>query len=747
MTQADIIRWLWEASIGAGIITLVLLILRKAFAGRIKAQFFYCAWLLVALRLLMPPGITSPLSVFSAAPVPQALNQSAVYEAPQSTDPDGALPSTSITIPARPAQQETAAPRAALSPVIIVWLSGIAAAALVMLIANIRLRRAIKAHKEAALDGEALALYESVCKKLNCRKLPIIVSRIASPCLVGVIRPYIVITPRAVINGALEYVYLHELMHYKQRDPIWGILRLVCCALFWFNPFIWIAARASRTDCELACDARVIRSIDEARRMDYAMALLKLIQPRRTSAITLVESSTAMSASKKAMKERIELLINRPKTLVIAALCAAILLACAACSALGATAVPTVKPDGITAAASATPQTVPTPTPETDSRFAEYESFFPDSFGNMKQSDVDAVLTYFNGDFTGVGRTDGTNSYILLSLSPGVEFPSEISIATVSYGEGSAELFQISSYDENYNETPLYTLPCSVAAVPYIDIQSGTDYTIVSAVHIDAKTGTGYVVLAGSDPLLSYVLDDHYRPLVAYGASYGLSLLEPSNGAYITFRLYNAQLADLTADPLMFYLPITSEQLAQAKSLATGAEVKQNSLGVGLDLSLVDDDTVWSLYENGFITTLKPDYTVGARFRSDELKAWLYDTIEDATGLDRRIEGLGWLDEGKLESATLSFWSRSTNGYVTQTISDSAKLETLRSMFTSSKMAYASSCPFNAPLVLRRDDGAELTIFIACDSCSMAMPEGKYFVEYKSQLKLLELFNQLPMPY
>ena len=68
---------------------------------------------------------------------------------------------------------------------------------------------------------------------------------------------------------AMRYMILHEYCHLKQGDLLFSCIKYFLCAVYWFDPFVWLAISYINRDCELACDEAVAEIIGADRRQDY----------------------------------------------------------------------------------------------------------------------------------------------------------------------------------------------------------------------------------------------------------------------------------------------------------------------------------------------------------------------------------------------------------------------------------------------------------------------------------------------
>ena len=92
----------------------------------------------------------------------------------------------------------------------------------------------------------------------------------------------VVLLPAAAKNWSPErrrIVLLHELAHIKRWDCLTQLAAALVCALYWFNPLVWLAARQMRVEREAACDDLVLNG--GCRASDYAGHLVEIAQSFR----------------------------------------------------------------------------------------------------------------------------------------------------------------------------------------------------------------------------------------------------------------------------------------------------------------------------------------------------------------------------------------------------------------------------------------------------------------------------------
>ena len=136
--------------------------------------------------------------------------------------------------------------------------------------------------RSANLDSEVQTHCQRLAHSLQVRCPAVLrTDRVDGPCLVGVIRPAILIPmASADSRGTMAQVLIHELAHVQRHDVLWNGLFRIGVALLPFQPLLWWLQRRHEMAAEKASDDLVVQHVDEP--ASYAQMLLRLATSRHT---------------------------------------------------------------------------------------------------------------------------------------------------------------------------------------------------------------------------------------------------------------------------------------------------------------------------------------------------------------------------------------------------------------------------------------------------------------------------------
>ena len=214
----------------------------------------------------------------------------------------------------------------------ILWVAGIFILLLSFASAGWSLRRFRRA-AQPPTDPGLSPLLEVLRKELRLHR-PVLLLQSADnmmPVTWGWWRP-VILLPLATNDWTAvrrRVVLLHELAHVKRWDCLTQMAARLACALYWFNPLVWIAARRMCVERERACDDLVLNVGCKA--SDYASHLVEIARSFRhmpqLAAIAMARPSN--------LQGRIAAIVDasRPRRApraLVAGICAAMMLAFAA---------------------------------------------------------------------------------------------------------------------------------------------------------------------------------------------------------------------------------------------------------------------------------------------------------------------------------------------------------------------------------------------------------------------------------
>ena len=221
-------------------------------------------------------------------------------------------------------------PKSLLLAMCLVWLAGFLAILGWSIAVHLRFRASILRDAAEVTDPNLLAVWRQELIRLG--EVPaayegkLVTSPTAStPLSVGLFRSglRVVLPRRSYTAEELTLIFRHELIHIVRGDTWTKFFLLVCKALCWFNPLMWIAMRRSADDLELSCDEIALQNEPDPVRRQYAELILHTAGNERGF-------TTCLSASASALRYRLKNILQprklRPGALAVSVICFMLLL-------------------------------------------------------------------------------------------------------------------------------------------------------------------------------------------------------------------------------------------------------------------------------------------------------------------------------------------------------------------------------------------------------------------------------------
>ena len=295
---------LWQSSL----LILVLFAFEYLFQRKVRASIRYALWLVVLVKLCVPPTFALPTSpawwLHKTSPpivAKPALHYTVTYD-------NGPLPKVPlIPLPAYVPPKPTMAPAA--------WLLMASAAVSLFLLGWLLVRWwQITRDIRRAKTSRRLIVLADEAQMFAGRKIKVQVKltmNSMSPAVCGLFRPVILIPESLVENFSdeqLRAVMLHELIHLRRRDVWLNFVQALLQIFYWWHPLVWLANAHIRRVREEAVDDAVMLALREDAE-SYAPTLLevaKLALNRPLASLGLV----GILESRHSLRQRIERLVD-----------------------------------------------------------------------------------------------------------------------------------------------------------------------------------------------------------------------------------------------------------------------------------------------------------------------------------------------------------------------------------------------------------------------------------------------------
>lgn len=325
----------WGFTPWVSLLIFLLLMLRKS-KFSLSAQFYRTAWWVLALRCALPfplrlphftPAVTLQLPTVSAPHSAAAGLHTAAQNritAQIAVDPgDAGAGIRQLGVALWPSHAPLSLAEIA-SMLTILWLAGF----LLVLVVRfgsyglflLRLRQSRQPVTEPELLAIRSDLFGRGVPLYRCREF-------CSPALTGFLRKTLYLPSGEITPKQLSMILLHERCHAQRHDLALKLLLVFSTAFCWFNPLVWVMAKAAEEDTECACDEMVLRGKNIAFCQEYGRVLLDVLRAEQP----LRGLCTRFAGDKRQLRRRFEAMYSSlPKQQakpLLAVFCAVVLTA------------------------------------------------------------------------------------------------------------------------------------------------------------------------------------------------------------------------------------------------------------------------------------------------------------------------------------------------------------------------------------------------------------------------------------
>ncbi|MGG7143009.1 M56 family metallopeptidase [Clostridium nigeriense] len=325
-----------ESSIVGCLLVGVILLIRLFLKEHMKKSIIYYLWFILIIKLLVPFGPESKLSLFNLINIKSKEETNLLvnnYKLPNEEISSETSNLISLPLDTRidlntednniisnneveNNESEINIKFSYKKILFVIWIVGIIIITSRILISYLKLKLSIskeyKKYRNYNFNVDIIRERKTLNIKRNIEIR--ITNQVNTPSLCGVLKPKILIPINMISNinkEDIRYIMLHELCHYKRKDVLVLWLAYIAKTVHWFNPIISLGVNIMRYDCESACDEMVLSKLNDKENIKYGNTLLNvlhLINIKNT-----IPGTTSMVTNKKRLKGRIKFIAENKK--------------------------------------------------------------------------------------------------------------------------------------------------------------------------------------------------------------------------------------------------------------------------------------------------------------------------------------------------------------------------------------------------------------------------------------------------
>jgi beta-lactamase regulating signal transducer with metallopeptidase domain len=328
-TGKAFINYAMPMLIQSSVLIIIFLVLDFLLRNRIRTVFRYWIWMIVLVKLMLPPTLSLPTSPSywfgdkishasyaseTISPVDDNITSPYKNRYPQTYIATAGMVSSfypDYYVPKLPVCPEITLSWQGMT--LLIWLVVLTIMVILLIHQTFFVRHLIKQSQEA--DGNVKDILEQAHLLMKIRSnIDLRLSKTTlSPSVCGLLKPTVLI-PKTLIEKLntkdIKAILLHELAHIRRHDLWVSMIQAILQIIYIYNPLLWIANIVIRNIREQAVDEMVLVAMGQ-QAADYPETLLN-ISRYNFGLVAPSQRLIGVVESKKALYARIKHITSRP---------------------------------------------------------------------------------------------------------------------------------------------------------------------------------------------------------------------------------------------------------------------------------------------------------------------------------------------------------------------------------------------------------------------------------------------------
>lgn len=141
------------------------------------------------------------------------------------------------------------------------------------------------AHEKVTQDQRIYSIMNQVSDGKSSKVRLIVTSVIDIPMIAGLLRPTIYLPPIPLSDKDIYNILSHEWTHYIHKDVWTKYIVQIICAIFWWNPLIYLLKYDFNNTLEIKSDLSITNNMTEDKKLEYLQSILQVAKSIKANSI------------------------------------------------------------------------------------------------------------------------------------------------------------------------------------------------------------------------------------------------------------------------------------------------------------------------------------------------------------------------------------------------------------------------------------------------------------------------------